>query len=134
MKAELAPWGAGAGFLAAGMYACLFKSESAGAILLTVGVLLWLLANLDKLESFKGFGVEAKVARLRDATDEAKAVLTGLEEMKADIARLSRELEEQRAAAVDAQEELECKVAAIREELNNTSGMAALAITQGGLR
>lgn len=129
-----APWLAGAVFLFAGLYCCLADKVSAGSVLLTFGLLLWLLANLEKLESFKGFGVEATMRRLEGATDDARSVLADLEGVKASLAILAEGMEAQRVAAIAARDDLDMTLSALKQELDSTRGLATIAFLDAGVR
>jgi hypothetical protein len=52
-------------------------------------VIVFILANLDRFESFKGFGVEAKTRDLRNAINDAESVLARLENMGKEVTELS---------------------------------------------
>jgi Tfp pilus assembly protein PilO len=53
------------------------------------GTIILFLANLDRIESFKGFGLEAKTRDLRNAISEADSAMERLEEIRADVTSLS---------------------------------------------
>lgn len=129
-----APWLAGTVFLSAGLYGCLADKVAAGSVLSTVGLLLWLIANLNKLQSFKGFGLEATTRNLEHATDAAKSTLADLEAVQASVAGLGQAMAEQKTAADEARANLEETLLALKKQLESTNSMATLAFMSGGGR
>lgn len=53
------------------------------------GTIILFLANLDRIESFKGFGLEATTRDLREAITDAHNTLERIEEMKGGVATLN---------------------------------------------
>jgi Tfp pilus assembly protein PilO len=81
------------------------KTASAGTSA-GFGTIILFLANLDRIESFKGFGLEAKTRDLREAITDAQSTLARLEEMKGNVASLNE------------------AVATLRAQLDETNTMA----------
>lgn len=72
----------------------------------TIATIALLIANLDRLESIKGFGIEAKTRNLRSAIDDAESTMTKLDllvnqlkEQEANIEALQHQLAETKKVA-----------------------------------
>jgi len=70
-----------------GAYLCYQDKAASGSASFGAGILSWILGNLEKFESFKGLGIEAKMHSLQLATAEA-------EKVRGELADLSKELSE----------------------------------------
>lgn len=58
---------------------------ASGSVAAGVGAIVLCLANLDRIESIKGFGMEAKTRDLRQAIEEAEGTIAKLEAMSVQL-------------------------------------------------
>lgn len=104
----LVPW-LGLALLTLGGWLAYTDHVSAAATCFTVGILVLLVANIDRVESFKGFGIEAKTRDLKQAISEAQRSKDDLEQLRQEVAALSEELNSKLAGATLQIEQLEKK-------------------------
>ena len=78
-------WGGATGLLGLAMW--LFANDKTGSASASsgFGIVLLVFANLDRIESFKGFGMEAKTRELKKAIDDADSTLAKFEAMSAEL-------------------------------------------------
>jgi hypothetical protein len=100
-------WVGGAGLVWMGAGLAASDKVAASATCFSVGLLLFLLANLDRIESFKGFGLEAKIRDLKLTMVEAERVIGELTKMRTEVKALAEELTA-----------IETKIAVAKDELN----------------
>lgn len=87
--AALILWLLAVAFFCLAMWLLIEDKTSSAATSAGFGTIILFLANLDRIESFKGFGLEAKTRDLREAITDAQSTLARLEEMKGDVASLN---------------------------------------------
>ncbi|HXA47386.1 MAG TPA: hypothetical protein VNW52_07135 [Burkholderiaceae bacterium] len=90
---------------------------SASATCFTVAILLLLIAHIDRLESFKGFGIEAKTRALRETISEA-------ETMRNQIGTLTENLQSFKAEADATKLEMDSILASMKSEVDRAKRMA----------
>lgn len=78
--------------LGIGFYLALTNQTTNASLAFTVSILLLLLSQLERLESFKGFGIEAKVHKLDDKIREADKINSSLRALTATLSQLGFEL------------------------------------------
>lgn len=78
-------------------------------ICFTVGILMLLVANLDRIESFKGLGIEAKTRELKETISEAEQTNAELVKTREELATLAETLDTRIAELKQQMEDLEEK-------------------------
>lgn len=120
------PWVTSGGFFfITAILFFIFDKIPAGLSCLTLGLLLWLMANIWQLESFKGLGIEAKIRDLRDATDAADSTLIDLANLRQELSVLSDRLDNQSIDASKKIDEFDKKIAEMNGRLGFAYAMAA---------
>lgn len=85
MATKLLLWGATAAFFGVAIWLFVADKTTSGVASAGVGAIILFMANLDRIETFKGFGLEAKTRDLRQAIEDAESTMARLEAMAEQI-------------------------------------------------
>lgn len=80
------------GGIAYGFYFLWLNQTANASLAFTVGFLLFLFSQFERFESFKGFGIEAKVLQLDNKIREADQINASLKKLTATFAQLTFEM------------------------------------------
>ena len=108
---------AGMANLAIGTWSATRAESTLAATCLSAGLVLLFAATVDRFETLKGLGLEARTRALKEATSEAAVILADLQAMRSEVAELDGALKQQKIEAIGAISELERKYASIKHDV-----------------
>lgn len=111
------------------------KPVSSAALGAGVGLVLLLFTNLERIESFKGLGIEAKTRELKESISDAERILGELEIVRGQVKTLAdnlRKLQESEEKTKDGLQqkltELEQRAGEIEETANRAQTYALMGL------
>ena len=110
-------WIAAFSLIALGAWLAFGDKVSASATCFTVAILLLLIAHIDQLESFKGFGIEAKTRELKETLSQAGA-------MNDQIKTLTENLQSHKTEADKINAELRGTLARVKDDADRAKRIA----------